>query len=332
MAPDRFALLRTDDLPVEDLVERLKPLDRIGVSASAVRLPLNADTPNQNLRTLRYALDRYIEDGATAAQISFDAAMRRTLGDSARFKDITTKRAFHMAYQPVVRLGDETLHHFEALARFEADGSPADAIRLAEELGMIEDFDMAVAETVAAAVVAAPEPVRIAVNVSARSVAQQGFVERFLAATEATAKQRPRLLIEITETVALTDMEGADAAIQALRSAGHLVCIDDFGAGAASLDYIRHLHVDFLKIDGRYLLGLEGDPRAQIVIKHLIALCRELGVVTIAEMIETRQTARLARELGADLAQGWLFGKPQPKPSWTAPAPARRKDVVEQWA
>jgi EAL domain-containing protein (putative c-di-GMP-specific phosphodiesterase class I) len=334
VAPDRFAVISSDAAPVEVLVSRLAHLSRVGVEANAARLPLQGHTPDQNLRTLRYALDRYIEDGAAAAQAGFSVAMERTLCDSARFKAIVAERAFHLAYQPVVRMGDEGLHHYEALARFDADGSPADTIRLAEELGMIESFDLAVAEMVAAALAAAPAEVRIAVNVSARSLVREGFVDRFLAVSGADDQARGRMLVEITETAALGDLNRADDLIQILRGDGHMVCLDDFGAGAASLEYIQRLRVDFLKVDGRYIRELDQDARSRTVVKHLIALCHELRMVTIVEMVETREVARLAAELGAQLAQGYLFGKAQPEPTWSAPkepANARRIGAVERW-
>jgi EAL domain-containing protein (putative c-di-GMP-specific phosphodiesterase class I) len=246
--------------------------------------------------------------------------------------------AFHLAYQPVVDLKRNALHHFEALARFDLEASPADTIRLAEELDLILDFDLAVARTVARLLAKSPSEVKIAANVSGQSLMQPRFVE---ALTEATAFQpglRSRLLLEVTETQAITDLPQANRILAELRRLGHVVCLDDFGAGAASLDYLLHLEVDIVKVDGRFIQSLDGSPRAVLLLKHVAALCRELKVLTIAEMIETPEVARLTCELGIDFGQGWHFSKPLPEPKWRPESPppppplaARRRGAVEQW-
>lgn len=333
IAADRFALLRSADASSDRLAENLRQATGAGVSPVMAELPMRAATALQNLRAMRYALDRYIEDGPQAAQASFVATLQRTAEETDRFKALLAAGAFHLAYQPVVSLADQTLHHYEALARFHADASPADTIKLAEELRLIADFDLSVAATAAKALRSAPPPVRIAANVSGVSLMQPGFVEALLGLAGDDPDLRPRLLFEVTETHKLEGLEGANMRLAALRKAGHLVCLDDFGAGAASLEYLRHLDVDIVKIDGRYIQALDAANRDALLVKHVVALCADLGVSTIAEMIETSQTARLATELGVTMGQGWHFGRPVAEPKWTEPpaAPARRVGLVEQW-
>jgi EAL domain-containing protein (putative c-di-GMP-specific phosphodiesterase class I) len=143
------------------------------------------------------------------------------------------------------------------------------------------------------------------------------------------------LLLEITETKRLDDLETAARSIDALREAGFLVCLDDFGAGAASLDYLRALSVDFVKFDGRFIRDLAEGGRDAVLLKHLVKLCEELGVQTVAEVVETRATADVARKLGVVFGQGWVFGKPGPtlSSSQTRPSVAalRRSGMVETW-
>ena len=328
VAKDKYAVLRDAGAPTAPMTAQIEAV--AGVKPKMASLSLGGATPAQNMRALRFALDRFIEDGTGAAKATFEATMQRTLRDTERFRRIVADRAFHLAYQPVVSLADESLHHCEALARFDADGSPADTIRLAEELDMIQDFDLAVAEQVTQ-VLTTGQGVRIAVNISSRSLMQTGFVERLLNVTRRI--RRDDLLFEITESAALGDLTLANHQIQLLRQAGHEVCLDDFGAGSATLEYLRDLHVDFLKIDGRYIREVENDSRGVILLRHLVAMCRELNVPTIAEMVEGRETARLAADLGVCLGQGWLYGKPQaslPQPV-AKPPPARRRGAVEQW-
>jgi EAL domain-containing protein (putative c-di-GMP-specific phosphodiesterase class I) len=303
------------------------------VSASA--LALEPSSSEETLRTMRYALDRCIEEGPEAASKSFEAALRQTVIESKRFKEVLQSGRFELVYQPVVDLKTRELHHYEALARFEGGGGPQATIRLAEELGLIVDFDLAIVRGVAAALRGAPPEVSIAANVSGFSLQQAGFVDQVLETTALMPKFRPRLLIEITESHRIIDLEAANEAIQGLREAGHTVCLDDFGAGSASLDYLRRLETDVVKFDGRFVQRLVDNKRDATIVRRTAELCRELGVQTVAEMIETEEVARLVAELGVALGQGWLFGKPVTKPvKLDPPKPivARRRGDTETWA
>jgi EAL domain-containing protein (putative c-di-GMP-specific phosphodiesterase class I) len=259
------------------------------------------------MRTMRLALDRFIESGAASAASGFEDTVARTLRDSSRFRDIVARSAFQLAYQPVVSLATGELHHFEALARFSKDTSPAETIQLAEDLDMIQAFDLSVVRAIVRELQAQPKTTRIAANLSAHSLMIDGFLEEMLG------------LVGKAQ-----DLDRANGLIARLRKAGHVVCLDDFGAGAASLDYLRRLEVDFIKIDGRYIQSMTEGSRDALVVKHLVALCRELGVATIAEMVETDGVARLSRDLGVELGQGWVFSKPLDKPKWKPPAPATK--------
>jgi len=335
IAQDRYAILSPGSAAPDRLRADLGRATGDLVETTIAHLPLEAGAQAQNLRAMRYVLDRFIEDGPDAAAAGFKAAVQRMIRDSARFRARVAAGAFQLAYQPVVSLADTALHHFEALARFEADASPADTIRLAEELDMIADFDLTVARTVVAVLEAEPATCKIAVNLSARSLMLPRFVSAFEALMVSRPAIRRRLLLEVTETQALEDLDAANAILQRLRSQGHVVCLDDFGAGAASLDYLRRLEIDIVKIDGRYIQTLRRDSRDATLLRHMVALSTDLGMTTIAEMVETRDTAELVRELGVELGQGWHFAKPLPKPQWRTVAPvppAKRLGAVEGWS
>jgi EAL domain-containing protein (putative c-di-GMP-specific phosphodiesterase class I) len=336
IGPDRYAVLRPAEASSARLAERLQGVSGSTIPPLLAELSLEGASPSQNLRAMRYALDRYIEDGPLAAAEGFHAAVARTVKDTNRFKTMLAQGAFHLAYQPVVDLRSQALHHFEALARFEPNSSPADTIRLAEELDLIADFDLAVAHTVAQVLRDGDRDLKIAVNVSAVSLMQPRYVAALLALTAAAPDLRPRMLLEITETHHLADLPKASRVLAALKQVGHKICLDDFGAGGASLDYLRQFDVDIVKIDGRYLQGLEARPRDGVLLKHVVALCRDLGVSTIGEMIETADTAAMASDLGVDLGQGWHFGRPLAEATWQpligAAPPARRKGETETWS
>jgi len=336
VASERFAVITDAETPKDLLNQQLLASTEGKVAPNIAHLALDGQTAAQNMRAMRYAIDRHMEDGPQAAGQGFMATVKRTMRDTTRFRAMLETRSFQLAYQPVVKLDDGRLHHFEALARFEADSSPADTIRLAEELDLITDFDMAVAESVSETLAGAADIAPIAINVSALSLMRPAFVSALVGLTAADPALRPRLMIEITETRRLNDLDVAHNVIADLRRLKHRVCLDDFGAGAASPDYLSRLEVDFVKIDGRYVQEAHEQPRDAVVLKHLAALCRELGIATIAEMVETREGSRLAKEVGVTLGQGYYYSRPLAEPRWepideSAAAPARRKGMVEQW-
>jgi EAL domain-containing protein (putative c-di-GMP-specific phosphodiesterase class I) len=216
-------------------------------------------------------------------------------------------KRFRLVYQPVVRLKDGTLHHYEALVRFGDEGSPFPLIRMAEEMELIEQLDLAILER-AVGVLNEEPAMKLAVNVSGRTICSPSFIEQACALVAANPKSRGRLMFELTESAALDDLAQADRHLQALRGLGCEVCLDDFGAGAASLAYLQHLRLDVVKIDGRYIRDLQHGGREATFVKHLVKMCGELGVRTLAEMVETQDAEDAVRRAGVDLAQGWLYG------------------------
>jgi EAL domain-containing protein (putative c-di-GMP-specific phosphodiesterase class I) len=214
-----------------------------------------------------------------------------------------------------------TSHH-EVLVRFDRGVGPAPLIKLAEDLALIERLDGLVTEQAVRRLRAVgSERLRLAINVSGASLLNDAYLERLLTVTNSGPGLRTRLQLEITESATLNDLAAASRRIRALRDAGFQVVIDDFGAGAASFDYLRALPVTGVKIDGRYVRGVDRDERAQTIIKHLVGLCSELGHVTVAEMVEREEEVAMVTSLGVDCGQGWAFGRPEPEPC----EPARRK-------
>jgi EAL domain-containing protein (putative c-di-GMP-specific phosphodiesterase class I) len=140
----------------------------------------------------------------------------------------------------------------------------------------------------------------------------------------------------VTESAKLEDLPKAACAVDHLRSAGHPVCLDDFGAGASSLPYLQQLQVDFVKIDGAYIRSITESLRERAIVQGVLKTCQCLGIKTVAEMIEKEDQHKCLLELGTDLGQGWLYGRPSPEfplPP-TSPAASRigkRQGVKESW-
>ena len=336
LTDDRYAVLR-DQNDTRDILGEVGELARdegLDVDVTGSIADLSGASPVNALRALRFAIQSCLVDGSDSRpDEAFDAALARTLREADQFRAMVRGRDFALHYQPIVALGTGAVHHFEALARF-GWGSPAQTIQMAEELALIEGFDLAVVEK---AIQRLRQPgsglLKIAVNVSGASLADDAYAQQLLRMTAAVPQDRRRLIVEVTESAALADIGAANRRLGALRQAGIQICIDDFGAGAASFDYIHGLSVDGVKIDGKFVRGLESDARARTLIAHLVEMCGSLDLTTIAEFVETQDQADILRDLGVDYGQGWLFGKAEPEPRtvMSAAAPARRRGTVEAW-
>jgi EAL domain-containing protein (putative c-di-GMP-specific phosphodiesterase class I) len=337
LAPERFALVRAADSQT-DLVTEVRDAaaaEGLDLAVRTTEAALSGVAPPEStVRALRFALEACIrEGGIDGAGAAFSESLKRTLKEADRFRAMVKSRDFALEYQPIVDLSTGVTRHFEALARFGSRG-PADSIRLAEELGLIEGFDLAVAEK---ALQQLRRPgfglTRIAVNVSGASLGADGYVDGLLRLTAASPDIRNRILVEVTETAAVADIEAAARRLTGLRRAGIKVCLDDFGVGAASLDYLHRLPADTVKIDGRFVREIATDQRARNLVARVVELCTDLKMSTIAEMIETESQAGAIRVLGVGYGQGWLFGRPASEPTVAAPkaVTGRRQGAVAGW-
>lgn len=329
-AEGRFGVVVNDTDEITAIVQRLDALARNslpGKPAQVDRLELSLGagtlTPSQAARALCYTLSRFRSGGAAAVRAAgADDGLAGVLAGAVKrihaFRTAIADGRFQMKYQPVASLVDRSTHHFEALIRpfgavIGADQSTQDFVVFAEAMGLSEDLDLAVAETVLATLRANPE-VSIAVNVSGLSMQNLEFRERLLEilarADAGTRDLAPRLLLELTETVEIEDVAAAAVNIGAFRELGIGVCLDDFGAGAAAFTYLREFPVDFVKIDGLYVTRAALGSRERSFVSSMVDLASSVGARVIAERIETEAEAQLMRLLGVEFGQGWLFGRP----------------------
>ena len=337
LAPERFAVVRGPgcSVDIEAEVRDAAAAEGLDLVVRTTEAALSGSTSAEStLRALRFALEACIRDGGIdGAGAAFSESLKWTLKEADRFRTMVKTREFALEYQPIVDLTTGVTHHFEALARFGSRG-PADSINLAEELGLIEGFDLAVAEK---ALQQLRRPgfglIRIVVNVSGASLGADGYVVGLLRLTQTAPEIRSRILIEVTETAAVVDLEAAARRLTTLRGAGIKVCLDDFGVGAASLDYLHRLPADTVKIDGSFVRDIVTDDRARDLVAHLVGMCADLKMTTIAEMIETEEQAGAIRALGVGYGQGWLFGRPASEPTVAAPkqVAVRRLGAVAGW-
>lgn len=321
---DRYALIRGPEESLDVLNNRLsQALNDAGVEGVAPQsagMSMTTGTrPKQVAQALKYALNQLLTDGLAKPlpnnlSDAVNSAMRSTLDKAGQLGAAIRNKRFTLAYQPVVSLSDGSLHHHEVLVRFGTQSSPFPTIRMAEELDLIEPLDVAILEETLSVLRDDPT-LTLAVNVSGRSIMSPEYMDHAVRMLREQPWAQGRLMFELTESAAVEDLAQADRHIQALRALKCEVCLDDFGAGAASLAYLQQLTLDLLKIDGRYIRDLQRGGREATFVKHLVAMCGELKVRTLAEMVETPETEATVREAGVDYAQGWLYGRASETPS-----------------
>jgi EAL domain-containing protein (putative c-di-GMP-specific phosphodiesterase class I) len=223
---------------------------------------------------------------------------------------------FELHYQPIVALRCGTVSHHEALLRLadEPGGrliAPGAFLPAAERYGLVSRIDRLVVERVAALLGADPGGRRVAINLSALSVTDAGMLAHIEGELARHGVDPTRLIVEITETAAISDMRRATAFCEGVRALGCAVALDDFGVGFGSLYYAKRLPFDYLKIDGDFVRGLCTGAHDRVMVRAIAEVARGMGRETIAEFVGDEPTLRLLGELGVDYAQGFHVGRPR---------------------
>jgi EAL domain-containing protein (putative c-di-GMP-specific phosphodiesterase class I) len=233
---------------------------------------------------------------------------------------------FVLHYQPLVRLADGAVVGVEALVRWARPGrgvvEPGAFIPLAEETGLIVPIGAGVVreacKQAASWIVEEDQPeLEMAVNLSARQIADADFFDMVVRALDDTGLDPARLCFEITEGVLVEDVNAAIETVEKLKSIGVQIAIDDFGTGYATLEYLRRFSMaDYLKIDRSFVEGVDsGGSKETAIVAGAIALAKSLGLTVVAEGVETAGQLATLRGLECDMAQGYYFSRPLPAPA-----------------
>jgi diguanylate cyclase (GGDEF)-like protein len=255
---------------------------------------------------------RVYEDGMSLTELS-----DQRLG--AALAAAVASGVLRLVYQPVVDLDGGGVEGLEALTRWNHQGRevpPSEFIPVAERTGVIAALtDWALNEAgrqVAGWSRSRPQLLQVSVNISPQQVMDPSFVGTVTSVINRYGLRRTQLVLEITESSLLTDVDAARAVLAELRLAGVRIALDDFGVGFSSLSQLHAIELDILKIDRSFIDRLDTDPRQVRFLRSLLRLGTDLGLQVVAEGVERQAQLDLLRELRCRLVQGYLLAHPLP--------------------
>ncbi len=290
----------------------------IGVAHSGIEI----GSPDDLIRLADAAMYRIKQPGRTDFHVfdpSRDWEVTEQLQREAALERAVEEEQFVLHYQPVVRLGTGEIAGVEALVRWQHPEQglvrPEEFIPLAEETGLIVPLGQWVLEESLRqhrkwreSGVVTDERFRVSVNLSPRQHEAGGLNEKIREAAREAGASLSDLMLEITETVAMT---GADT-FQPLREEGLAVGIDDFGTGYSSLEYLRHFNADVLKLDRSFIANLAAPDQTPPLVEGILQVADNIGMTVTAEGIETEEQLEILRGFGCPYGQGWLFSRAVP--------------------
>ncbi|WP_216838224.1 EAL domain-containing protein [Falsiroseomonas tokyonensis] len=262
-------------------------------------------------------------------QMRFDPAMEGQLaGRQALERDLRAALAhgaFRFEWQPVADANTGRIVSCEALLRWDRPGhgpvSPSVFVPIAESCGLGGMLDEWVLREGCRLAAAWPQPLKVALNVSASRFHLGGLAGLVASMLRDSGLAPDRLELEVTEGTLIKDEAAAAVTIEELHVLGVRVALDDFGTGYSSLGYLHALPLDKVKLDRSFIRDIDGSERARNVIRAVLQLCRGLGIKACAEGVETESQLDFLRAEGCDLIQGYLIGRPAADPPLATPEP-----------
>ena len=245
-------------------------------------------------------------DDHIQARASLEAELRQAIAD-----DLIIPH-----FQPLVAMGTERLVGFEMLARWPhpARGMvpPAEFVPIAEDTGLLGPMTERLLRRACRVAMTWPPDVLLACNVSPLQLRDRGFPAMVRAALDESGLPPHRLELEITESALVGDLDLARDLLNELKALGVRLALDDFGTGYSSLRHLNMLPFDKLKIDAGFVGAMLHNVESRKIVAAVVGLGHSLGLITVAEGVEEPETAAMLRDLGCDIGQGWLFGRPGP--------------------
>ncbi len=266
-----------------------------------------------------YAAKEAGKDRVAVASKATKERMRSRITWAERVRRAVQDGLFELYCQPIVKLANDSVSQWELLLRLPGDGGelilPAQFLYTAERSGLILDIDRWVLSQAMRLIAEQRDTgceVRLEVNLSGRSVGDPELLTLIEHGLKDRAINPANLILEVTETAAIANMDRARAFATKLRALGCGFALDDFGAGFGSFYYLKHIPFDYVKIDGEFIRNLPSSSTDQLILDSIVQMSKGLGKYTIAEFVGDSETVKLLKEHGVDYAQGYHIGKPRP--------------------
>jgi diguanylate cyclase (GGDEF)-like protein len=295
-------------------------LTHVSCSVGIAVAPDDGTEPTELLRHADMALYQAKGAGRSAArrfsaELADAALERHELEKDLR--GAARRGELEMHYQPVVDLANSEPVGFEALMRWKHPVRgmvpPMRFIPIAEQTGLIDVLGAWALEQACRDAMQWPDHITVAVNVSPLQFRQPvGLINAVKAAIERSGIGPNRLTIEVTESLLIENQEQTLETIRTIRQLGVRFSLDDFGTGYSSLSYLSRYPFAQVKIDRSFVIALDESSASRAIVESVCLLARKLGMQTVVEGVETELQRQIICELGADRAQGYLFGRPQP--------------------
>ena len=284
---------------------------------ASVGISLNDDAPDEVIRKADLALFKAKSDGKGtyhlfSAALDHEAQRRREL--EVALRRALVLKEFSVVYQPQYRIEGKVLVGFESLVRWTTSDrgpiSPVEFIPVAEQVGIIDQLGEWVLRTACTEAAGWPDELTVAVNLSPVQFRNSGLISAVASALAFSGLPPSRLDLEITEGALIEDADLTLSILRELKAMGVRISIDDFGTGYSSLSYLQKFPFDKIKIDRSFITTLETNTDSAAIVRAVTALGASLGMVTIAEGVETEDQLRLVARDGCTQAQGYLTGRP----------------------
>jgi diguanylate cyclase (GGDEF)-like protein len=247
-------------------------------------------------------------------ELRMEAPQRRRLQIEQALQDPSVRDHLHIVFQPIFDLFSGEVIAREALARWTdpelGPVPPSEFVPIAEQLNLIDELNNHLMAMAFDDVRTWPDHIKISFNLSAIQLCSSTTAKAVLKALKKAHLAPDRLQVEVTETALLADFERAGENLAELRRAGATIVLDDFGAGYASIGYLRELRFDQIKLDGGLVTAAQYSEDGKRLLRAVIGLCDALGVSSIAEHVESEELLRLVMELGCTAAQGYWLRPP----------------------
>jgi diguanylate cyclase (GGDEF)-like protein len=297
---------------------------RITASIGIAVFPDQAGSAGEYLSRADLAMYRAKDEGRDRACLftpdgDWQAQIESRIGWHQRVREALEKDRFVLHAQPIMDLADGRISQYELLLRLDGGGGefvlPGVFLDIAERSGLIQEIDRWVVRRAIRLIAeyrSVAKEVRLEVNVSAKAFADQELLQLIQRELIATRIDPASLILEVTETAAISNIDGAQQFVRTLKTLGCGFALDDFGVGFSSFSHLKHLPVDYLKIDGSFIRDLARNTVDQHLVQAMVGVARGLGKRTIAEFVGDDDTLQLLRGYGVDFAQGYFLGRPAP--------------------